>query len=235
MNEASRAEGIGASLLLLLFELRKILLNHGCVSGAGVFQIFAQFGCFFVAIAFCVVNLREQKMHTRIRMIAKMSFPMSAIPSFVIISKFYQHLILVGIIVIIFQFMGQFVSIHYIMLPYFMFATIALIFSFSLITSTLSTIIRDVQMVVQSLLRVLIYMTPILWTMEGVKGWVRDILVLNPLWYIVDGYRASLLGTSWYPVTHWHYTIYFWAVILVFMLIGSVVHVKFRDRFVDFL
>lgn len=177
----------------------------------------------------------SKSVYTRIRMIAKMSFPMSAIPSFVIMSKFYQHLILVGIIIVIFQFMGQFVSIHYIMLPYFMFATIALIFSFTLITSTLSTIIRDVQMVVQSLLRVLIYMTPILWTMEGVKGWVHDLLLLNPLYYIVEGYRACLLGTSWYPITHWHYTIYFWAVIFVFMLLGSVVHIKFRDRFVDYL
>jgi teichoic acid transport system permease protein len=177
----------------------------------------------------------SKSIYTRIRLIAKMSFPMSTIPSFVIMSKFYQHLILVGIIIVIFQFMGQFVSIHYVMLPYFMFATIALIFSFTLITSTLSTIIRDVQMVVQSLLRVLIYLTPILWTMNNLKPWIHDILLLNPLYYIVEGYRASLLGTSWYPITHWHYTLYFWAVIFVFMLIGSLVHIKFRDRFVDFL
>jgi teichoic acid transport system permease protein len=70
-------------------------------------------------------------------MIAKMSFPMSAIPSFVIMTKFYQHLILTGIIILVFQFKGQFVDAHYIMLPYFMFATLALLFS--LITSTLAT------------------------------------------------------------------------------------------------
>jgi teichoic acid transport system permease protein len=168
--------------------------------------------------------LSTKSIYTRIWMIAKMSFPMSAIPSFVIMSKFYQHLILVGIIVVIFQFMGE-----------FMFATIMLIFSFTLITSTLATIIRDVTMVVQSLLRVLIYLSPILWTMDNLHGWVHRILLVNPIYYIVEGYRASLLGTSWYPITHWHYTLYFWAVIFVLMLMGSVVHIKFRDRFVDFL
>jgi teichoic acid transport system permease protein len=97
--------------------------------------------------------------YTRVGMIAKMSFPMSAILSFVIMTKFYQHLILAGIIIVVFQFKGQFVDTHYLMLPCFMFATVTLIFSFTLITSTLATIIRDVQMIVQSLLRILLYMT----------------------------------------------------------------------------
>jgi teichoic acid transport system permease protein len=83
------------------------------------------------------------------------------------------------------------------MLPYFMFATLALLFSFSLITSTLATIIRDVQMIVQSLLRILLYMTPILWSMKGLSSGIHKILLLNPLYYIVEGYRAALLGTSW--------------------------------------
>ncbi len=177
----------------------------------------------------------SKSVYTRIAMIAKMSFPMSVIPSFVIMTKFYQHLILVGLIIVIFQFMGQFVGPHYIMLPYFMFATFALLLTFSLITSTLATIIRDVQMIVQSLLRMLLYFTPILWSMEGLPSWIHKILILNPLYYIVEGYRAALLGTSWYPIDHWRYTVYFWALIFVFLLIGSMVHVKFRDRFVDFL
>jgi teichoic acid transport system permease protein len=34
----------------------------------------------------------SKSIYTRVGMIAKMSFPMSAIPSFVIMTKFYQHL-----------------------------------------------------------------------------------------------------------------------------------------------
>lgn len=177
----------------------------------------------------------SKSVYTRIRMIAKMSFPMSTIPSFVIVSKFYQHLILAAIIIIIFQFTGFHVGIHYVMLPYFMFATLALLFSFSLISSTLATIVRDVQMMIQSLLRILLYMTPILWSMNGLPSTIHKILLLNPLYYIVEGYRASLLGTSWYLVVHWQYTLYFWALILVFLIFGSFLHIKFRDRFVDFL
>lgn len=177
----------------------------------------------------------SKSVYTRIWMIAKMSFPMSTIPSYVIMSKFYQHLVLAGIIILIFQFTGFIINIHYVMLPYFMLATLALLFTFSLISSTLATIVRDVQMVIQSLLRILLYMTPILWSMKGLPTTIHKILLLNPLYYIVEGYRASLLGTSWYPIQHWTYSLYFWGVILVFLFVGSFLHVKFRDRFIDFL
>lgn len=178
----------------------------------------------------------SRSIFSRIRMIAKMSFPMSTIPSFVIMSKFYQHLILAGIIIIIFQLMGVYIGIHYVMLPYFMLSTLILVFSIALLSSTLTTIIRDVQMVIQSTLRILLYLTPILWEINASQHpLIHTILMLNPLNYIVQGYRASLLGTSWYPILHWHYTIYFWCVILFLLVIGASLHVKFRDRFVDFL
>ncbi|WEG13139.1 ABC transporter permease [Pullulanibacillus sp. KACC 23026] len=181
----------------------------------------------------------SRSIYTRIRMISKMSFPMSTIPSFIIMTKFYQHLVLAGIVIIIFQFMGAFVNLHYIMLPYFMFCTIAFLFAVSLLTSTLTTIIRDIQQMLQAILRVLFYLTPILWDLEARLEGKHQILLMivkfNPIYYIVEGYRASLLGTSWYLVSDWKYTLYFWCLVIVLLIIGASVHVKFRDRFVDYL
>ncbi|MEW4289694.1 ABC transporter permease [Rossellomorea marisflavi] len=181
----------------------------------------------------------SKSVYTRIRMLSKMSFPMSAIPSYVIMSKFYPHLYLTGITIIIFQFMGYPISVYYLQLPYFMVSVIAVVFAISLITSTLSTMIRDVQMVVQSLIRMLLYLTPILWNMEGIFKGKNDLLLtimkLNPFYYIVEGYRSSLLGKGWYFVEHAQYTLYFWGLVLVLFMFGSFIHVKFRRHFVDFL
>ena len=99
-----------------------------------------------------------------------------------------------------------------------MVATVALLFSFGLITSTLATIIRDVQNMVVSLIRVLFYLTPILWILDATQHpTIVQIMKLNPLYYIIEGYRASLLGQSWYLAVNWEYTLYFWAVIIVFL------------------
>ncbi|MDM5190896.1 ABC transporter permease [Bacillus sp. DX4.1] len=176
----------------------------------------------------------SKSIYTRLNMISKMSFPMSVIPSYVIMSNFYQHLILVGIVTGIFLITGQGISIHYIQLVYYMFATVMLVFAFSLITSTLSTIVRDVQMVVQSLMRMLLYLTPILWTPEKLPPALQKIMQLNPLCYIVEGYRKAFLGTGWF-YEDIKYALYFWGIVFFMLLIGTAIHVKFRKHFVDYL
>ncbi|MGI2748472.1 ABC transporter permease [Bacillus cytotoxicus] len=176
----------------------------------------------------------SKSIYTRLNMISKMSFPMSVIPSYVIMANFYQHIILIGIITIIFVLSGQGLSIHYIQLVYYMFATVMLVFAFSLITSTLATIVRDVQMVVQSLMRMLLYLTPILWTPERLPAFLREIIQINPLCYIIKGYRDAFLGTGWF-FENIKYGLYFWGVVFFMLLIGTAVHVKFRKHFVDYL
>jgi teichoic acid transport system permease protein len=176
-----------------------------------------------------------KSIYSRIKMVAKMSFPMSVIPMYVIIAKFYQHLMLLVVIIVILHFYGFPISVNYLELPYYMFAAIAFTFSISLITSTLSMIVRDVQMVVQAVMRMMIYLAPILWAPTEKFPKLQSILKINPIYYIIEGYRNSLLGGKWYLVAHWHYTIYFWSVIFVLLVIGSMLHVKFRNRFVDFL
>ncbi|MFA2565523.1 teichoic acid ABC transporter permease [Bacillus wiedmannii] len=176
----------------------------------------------------------SKSIYTRLNMVSKMNFPMSVIPSFVIMSNLYQHLILIGIVTILFLVTGQGISIHYIQLVYYIFATIILIFSLSLITSTLATIVRDVQMIVQSIMRMLLYLTPILWTPERLSPIFQKIMQLNPFCYIVNGYRGSLLGTSWF-YEEWGYALYFWLFVLVTLLIGTILHVKFRKHFADYL
>ena len=139
------------------------------------------------------------------------------------------------IALIIFQLSGYFISIYFIQLVYFIFATFCLVFSFSLITSTLSTIIRDVHMFLNSTLRMLLYLSPVLWQMTILDEKIQFILKLNPLYYLIEGYRAAFFGVNWYFIVHWKYTLYFWGIVIVLFLIGASLHVKFRRHFIDYL
>lgn len=178
----------------------------------------------------------SKSVYTRIKMISKMSFPMSVIPTFVIFSKLYQHLMLLAVVLVIFQFLGYPINIFYIQLPYFIISTIVFLVALSLITSTISTIVRDFQMLIQSLVRILIYLSPFLWPPYHLQPEIIQIIMkLNPIYYLAEGYRASILGLSWYPVENWEYSLYFWGITVSLLIFGSILHVKFRDRFVDFL
>lgn len=179
-------------------------------------------------------NDGSSSIYSRIKMLSKMNFPMSVVPSFVIFSHFYIHLIMLGLTFAILQFAGFFVNVHYLQLLYFIPATLFFLFSLSLITSTLSTVIRDIHMLLNALLRMLLYLSPILWEIGRLGEPYGTIVKLNPLYYLIEGYRASFFGTEWYFVSHWELTLYFWAVSLVLFFIGTALHNKFRRHFVDY-
>lgn len=177
----------------------------------------------------------SKSIYSRLRMVSRMNFPLSAIPSYVILSKLMPQLLLMLVTIIIFQFMGIPINIYYIQLPYFLAATILFLFALSLITSTVSTIIRDFQMLVQSLMRVLLYITPILWPLRDFGETFNFVMKLNPFYYLIEGFRYALLGEGWFLVEHAGLTLYFWIVVVILLALGSYLHVRFRKHFIDFL
>jgi teichoic acid transport system permease protein len=177
----------------------------------------------------------SNSIYTRIKILSKMNFPMSVVPSYVIFSYFYIHLVMVGITVLLFSIGGFHVNVHYLQFLYFMPATLFFLFSLALITSTLSTIVRDVHMLLNAVMRMLLYLSPILWEIGSLPDPIGTIAKLNPLYYLIEGYRSAFFGTEWYFITHWEYSLYFWGVTMVLFTIGATVHMKFRRHFVDYL
>lgn len=187
---------------------------------------------FFVQPA---ITQGSKSIFSKIKMVARMNFPTSAIPTYIIVSKLYPHLVLMVIVGIYMQFTGYPVNMYYLQFPYFLFGTIALVVSFVLISSTLTVLVRDVQMFIQSSIRIMLYLTPFLWTTDSLPPAIQSAMQLNPLYYLVEGYRAAYFGDGWYFISQWEYTLYFWGTVAVFFLIGAALHVRFRRHFVDFL
>lgn len=177
----------------------------------------------------------SKSIYSKIKMLSKMSFPMSVIPNYTIFAQFYPHLILLVIGTVILQFIGYPISIYYLQLPIYIIGLLVFLFSFALITSTLSTIIRDVQMLLQSVMRMLLYLSPILWPPTLLPDALQPYMKLNPFYYVIEGYRYSLLGEGWYFLENPVYTLYFIGVVALTFFVGAYLHVKFRSQFIDFL
>ncbi|GEN86923.1 ABC transporter permease [Oceanobacillus sojae] len=197
-------------------------------------------GGFFVWIFFYQSTVQGSKsVFSRLKMLSKMNFPMSIIPSYVIFSQFYVHLITIVISIIIYQFMGFYINIYYLQLIYFMIATLIFLFAISLITSTISTIVRDFHMLLNSTLRMFLYISGVLWPLSKLEAldfpWLMNIMQLNPLYYLIEGYRAAFFGTEWYFITNGLLTLYFWLVVFLLLIIGAGLHMRFRKHFIDFL
>nr|WP_263313773.1 ABC transporter permease [Mammaliicoccus sp. Marseille-Q6498] len=171
---------------------------------------------------------------SKFNQVAKMNFPLSAIPAYILTSRFYGHIMLVIVIVLICMTTGIFPSIYILQLIIYLPLVYIFAFSVSMVTSTLGVLIRDTQMAIQAILRMLFYLSPILWVPD--KGSIVELIMkLNPIYFYAEAYRASILYDQWYLVEHWRLALYNIGVIALFFVIGSIIHVKFRQRFADFL
>jgi teichoic acid transport system permease protein len=122
-------------------------------------------------------------------------------------------------------------GLHSLWFIYLAFSALALLYSLALITSALTTIVRDLQNLLQSMMRMLMYLTPIFWVPPAK---LANILQINPLYYLVEGYRSMFLGTDWLA-TNWAYGLYYWAIVFVLFFVGSMIHLRFRRHFIDYI
>ena len=86
-------------------------------------------------------------------------------------------------------------------------------------------------------LQVLVWATPIMWNidaMTSISPKIMFILKLNPMYYIVLGYRDAMINNVWF----WErsgLTIYYWCFTILMFIIGTTIFSKLRVHFADVL
>jgi teichoic acid transport system permease protein len=181
------------------------------------------------------VTQASNSVHTKISLVSKMKFPVSILPSIRIVGNSFSFILMLIATVIILALNGKSSGIYLLQLPYYLLCLYVLLFGISLLLATLTTIIRDIANIVQSTMRVMMYMLPILWNVEErLPEVVVTFLKLNPVFYLIDGFRNALIGGTWF-YEDVAYMIYFWLFTILILFIGSSVHMKFRHKFVDYI
>ena len=91
-------------------------------------------------------------------------------------------------------------------------------------------------MIMQALLRILFYMSPILWVPKdsGIGGTIAKLLNLIQFISWLN-HIVPILFHEWYFIEHWKLLLYNVIVILIFFVLGSILHRRYRDHFADFL
>ncbi|EUJ42132.1 teichoic acid s permease, partial [Listeria riparia FSL S10-1204] len=59
-------------------------------------------------------------------------------------------------------------------------------------------------------------------------------LKLNPIVYVIEGFRDAFLSREWFFQDVW-WSLYFWGVTLLVLGVGAMLHLQFKDRFMDYL
>lgn len=168
-------------------------------------------------------------------LVTKMKFPVSTIPTFVSISKLMIHLILLVLTVIIFIAMGYSPDIYILQLPFFIFLNFIFFTVFSLFSSLLSSMSKDFSNLVKSFITAIFWLSGILWNVNTLDiEWLKKLLMLNPITYIVEGYRNCFINKVWF----WEQPkrlIYFIIILVVLAIISLWTYRKLRKEIPDVL
>lgn len=103
-----------------------------------------------------------------------------------------------------------------------------------LILSVLNVYFKDIEYIYSVVTMMLFYVTPVMYSLNtlnksGVNDIVIKILMLNPLYSILEMFRSCVLySTMW----NWNHFIYALGISLVSLVIGLWVFYKHQDRFI---
>ena len=95
---------------------------------------------------------------------------------------------------------------------------------------------RDLSQIISIALQVGIWMTPIMWKLTDKPALekIQWIFKLNPLYYVVTGYRDSLYEKVWF-FEHPVYTLYFWVFVIAMYVFGTGIFNRLKVHFADVL
>lgn len=167
-------------------------------------------------------------------LIKKVVFKVSNIPLIKIISALFTHIFFMWILLYIFILHGYIPSVYNLQIIYYTLCLIVLITSISLITSTLNVFFRDIGQLISVCLQFGIWLAPIMWDLNMFPEKYRVLFKLNPLQYIIQGYRESLIYNI--PIySHFKQGIYFWTFCIIMLGIGMYLYKKLKPHFADLL
>ena len=168
-------------------------------------------------------------------LVKKIVFPINILPFVKIISSLFVHLFFIVFTLLISVMVGSFSGLYCLQVIYYLVCLILLISALGFFTSSVLPFFRDFMPIVNIIMQVGMWLTPILWNVDMLNNpMLRMVMKANPMAYIVNGYREAYLGIGWFwekPV----YMAYFWCVLLLFGFMGIVSFRKMTPHFADVL
>ena len=167
-------------------------------------------------------------------LVKKIVFRVSLLPVIKLLSTLLIHIFFIFFMFGMFIYYGYTPEIYWIQIIYYLFAMFILLLGLSWITSSVVVFFRDIGQLVSVVIQFGFWLTPIFWSMKMIPEQYHFLIKLNPLVYIIEGYRNSMIYHRWF----WEdmqMTLYYWIVTVVIFVIGGLTFSKLRPHFSDVL
>jgi ABC-type polysaccharide/polyol phosphate export permease len=168
------------------------------------------------------------------QIVSRMAFPIELLPVAQLLVAGLVHVFMLALLFIVLMASGIAPTAFAWQLGYFELGLMLFTLGLIWLTSSLNVFFRDIGQLVNTVLAILFWLSPIVYVQEQVPTWLRWPISLNPLSYVINGFRDSLLYGR--PIWHdlWGMT-YFWTFTAGAYIFGAYVFLRLKDEFADAL
>jgi len=167
-----------------------------------------------------------------LHLIKKTIFPSEILPFVYLGAASITHFIFVAIILILMLYHGIPLSFYIFQIFYYFLILCFFLVGLCWILSAANVFHKDVGQAISVIINLWFWMTPIVWVKDIVPLEYQSLLVLNPLTYIIDGYRNSLLYQELFlsDITG---AVYFITLSVIIFLLGAFIFKRLKVEFAD--
>lgn len=171
-------------------------------------------------------------------LVKKVVFKISTLPLVKVISALFVHAFFILFTLILYCAYGYFPDLYTLQIVYYSFALFVFVLGICYTTCAVVIFFRDLSQIINIVLQVGVWITPIMWNIEDMGQRMPRVLVLimkaNPLYYIVNGYRDALLNKVWFW-ERFDLTCLYWLVTAAVFAVGAVIFKRLKVHFADIL
>lgn len=167
-------------------------------------------------------------------LVKQVVFKISILPIIKITSASFIHLFFVGFMILLNLIMGNSMDVHWLQLLYFSGCMYIFVLALTYATCAIVIFFRDLGQIISMILKVGIWATPIMWSITMIPEDFQIFFKLNPIYYIVNGYRSALFEKVWFW-QDFYSTMFFWIVTVILFGIGATIFKRLKPHFADVL
>ena len=167
-------------------------------------------------------------------LVKKVVFKISVLPIIKIIAATFIHVFFACVLLIIAACYGYYPSVYTIQMVYYSFCLFIFVLGVCYSTCAIMVFFKDIGQIISIILQIGMWATPILWDVNGLSPNIQMIVKINPLVYIVNGYRSAIFEKTWF-FEDFYSTMYFWIVTVVVFGVGALVFKRLKIHFSDVL
>ena len=165
-------------------------------------------------------------------LVKKVPFPAYVLPLATVANNLVHFLLSLPVLVVFLLLSGRTPGPEWLIgVPLLLLVQIFLMMGASLAASAIDIHFRDLEHLVEVLLNLLFYVTPILYPLSSVPQPYRNLLKLNPLASLMEGWRDLLVSNQLPGLDLWPSVL---ATAIVFA-VGAWIFAKLRPTFADYL